>query len=104
MTTTSIRFHREARAEYRAAVAWYGERSTAAAIGLVDAVAEGLRTIEETPLAWPTWRGGFVRRRVLRRFPYSLFYVVSPEREQIVIVAVAHHSRSPGYWLSRLGR
>jgi plasmid stabilization system protein ParE len=98
------RFHRDARAEYRSAVAWYRERSLDAARGLVGAVAEGLRTIEETPLAWPLWRGGPVRRRVLRRFPYSLFYLESPEREQIVIVAVAHHSRSPGYWLSRLGR
>ena len=95
------RFHGDARAEYRAAVAWYRARSLDAARGLVGAVSDGVRTARETPLAWPVWRGGPARRRVLRRFPYSLFYVVSTE---IVIVAVAHHSRRPGYWSSRLGR
>jgi len=39
---------------------------------------------------------------VLRKFPYSMFYIV--EREVVVIVAVAHHKRRPGYWILRLRR
>jgi len=39
---------------------------------------------------------------VLRQFPYSLFFII--ENDTVVIVAVAHHKRRPGYWLPRLDR
>jgi plasmid stabilization system protein ParE len=94
------RFHPEARVEVQAAAAWYRERSREAARGFVDAVTDGTQSIRRHPEAWPTWRRVDVRRRVLRRYPYSIFYVI--EGEVIVIVAVAHHKRRPGYWLPRL--
>ncbi len=40
-----------------------------------------------------------VRRLGLRTFPYHLVYVEDP---RLVIVAVAHMSRRPGYWRQRL--
>jgi len=40
------------------------------------------------------------RRRVLRRFPYSIVFLLEPA--EIVIVAVAHHKRRPGYWIGRV--
>jgi plasmid stabilization system protein ParE len=43
-------------------------------------------------------RGGF-RRILLDRFPYQLVYRV--EGEEIVIYAVAHQKRRPGYWRKR---
>ena len=36
---------------------------------------------------------------MLRRFPYSVVYQI--QRDQILVVAVAHSSRSPGYWQGR---
>lgn len=44
------------------------------------------------------WRRGR-RRYVMRHFPYALIYTVSGEEVQIL--AVAHHSRRPGYWRNR---
>jgi hypothetical protein len=41
-----------------------------------------------------------VRVRYLRRLRYGLFYLV--ERDTITLVAIAHTSRRPGYWLDRL--
>ena len=41
-----------------------------------------------------------LRRTLLHRFPFSLIYAV--ERHSIVIVAMAHHGRAPGYWRSRV--
>lgn len=99
---TRYRFHPEARVEVRAIAAWYRERSREAARGFTEVVADGIRSIREHPEAWPTWRRADLRRRVLRRYPYSIFYVI--EGEAIVIVAVAHHRRRPGYWLPRLRR
>ena len=40
------------------------------------------------------------RRTLLHRFPFSLIYAL--ERLGLVIVAVAHHGRAPGYWRSRI--
>lgn len=95
------RFHPKALAEYEAAVTWYADRSFVAAVGLSDLVAAGIDDIRRQPQAWPRWPGhDDVRRRVLRRFPYSVIYLL--ERREIVIVAIAHHKRRPGYWLQRL--
>ena len=41
-----------------------------------------------------------LRRMLLHRFPFSLIYSVN--LDEILIVAVAHHGRRPGYWQDRL--
>jgi toxin ParE1/3/4 len=94
------RFHPEARIEIRSITAWYRERSREAARGFTEVIAEGIQSIRDRPEAWPTWRRGGVRRRVLHRYPYSIFYVF--EEDEVVIVAIAHQRRRPGYWLPRL--
>ncbi|MEO8467879.1 MAG: type II toxin-antitoxin system RelE/ParE family toxin [Gammaproteobacteria bacterium] len=42
---------------------------------------------------------GEIRHFVLRRFPFSVVYFVSGN--SVHILALAHGSRAPGYWLSR---
>jgi len=39
------------------------------------------------------------RRRVLRRFPYVIFYRATAD--VVTIAAVAHMKRMPGYWRGR---
>ncbi|MEK6600505.1 MAG: type II toxin-antitoxin system RelE/ParE family toxin [Candidatus Binatota bacterium] len=41
-----------------------------------------------------------IRKRILRKFRYSLIY--SAEKDGLLILAVAHHSRRPGYWIGRV--
>lgn len=43
-----------------------------------------------------------LRRTLLHRFPFTLIYAI--EENVIVIIAVAHESRRPGYWKSRVNR
>jgi len=40
-----------------------------------------------------------IRRAAVRRFPYSVFYRVTPAR--IEVLAVFHDSRDPAQWQSR---
>jgi plasmid stabilization system protein ParE len=40
-----------------------------------------------------------IRRKVLVKFPYDLLYVA--EDDHVLILAVAHESRRPGYWRRR---
>ncbi len=40
------------------------------------------------------------RRIVLKRFPYDVVFLL--DRDRVVILAYAHHSRRPGYWRERV--
>ena len=40
---------------------------------------------------------GELRRCVLHRFPYSIFYAI--DDDMIVILSVAHQRRKPYYWI-----
>lgn len=51
--------------------------------------------IAEAPLHGAADTEG-VRRRHLKRFPYSVLYEV--ETATVTVLAVAHHRRKPGYW------
>ena len=43
-----------------------------------------------------------LRRALLHRFPFSVIYAI--EENTIVVIAIAHHHRRPGYWQSRTER
>jgi plasmid stabilization system protein ParE len=63
------------------------------------AVDAALDRIEQWPLSGaPT--DGNIRICRLKRFPYGIVYV--PRETEIVIVAVMHLHRRPGYWKRRL--
>ncbi len=58
-------------------------------------------SIAERPLAFPQWTPEDpVRRALASRFPYAVFFDVEPER--VVVMAIAHSSRRPGYWGGRV--
>lgn len=57
-----------------------------------------LGVVRETPLRFPeTIRGA--RRAILRRFRYVIVFKAYADR--IVVVAVHHGARRPGYWKRR---
>lgn len=89
----------EALEEAESAARWYAERSASAAAGFADEIDAAIAAIEQHPDAWPAYDHG-TRHFLLRRFPFSVVYRLEPAR--ILIVAVAHGHRRPGYWRSRL--
>lgn len=97
------RFAQAALAEYEAAAAWYIEHSEGAAVGkaFVAAIEKTISRIRRSPKAYPRMPEPSleIRRCVVRRFPYAIAYV--ERAEEVVIVAVAHTSRAPGYWADR---
>jgi hypothetical protein len=40
------------------------------------------------------------REAILTRYPYSVVYRIDPDGN-VLVVAVAHSSREPGYWQDR---
>jgi len=92
-------FHPEALEEYREATLYYTERDPALALRFVEAVEDAIRRILESPERWRVLDED-VRRCLTRVFPYGVLYTIDPEF--ILIVAVMHCSREPGYWRRRV--
>ena len=93
-----IRLHPKARAELRDARNWYFERSPLSAIAFSHTIDNAISRIRNSPEAFPLAHHG-TRKFVLERFPFNIFYRTG--ETEIVIVAVAHQKRRPGYWSSR---
>jgi len=58
-----------------------------------------LELVVDNPLQYEV-RYRSVRRAVLRRFPYAIFYLF--EGESVVVLAVEHQARDPEHWKQRL--
>lgn len=97
--TRRLEYLDEALDEAEEAARWYAERSPAAAAGFADELDVAAAVIEQAPEAWPPYDHG-TRRFLLRRFPYYLVYRIDPTR--VVVLAIAHARRRPGYWKDRL--
>lgn len=89
----------EAEAEIREACQYYEDKAEGLGMEFARAVEACLASIERYPGMYATVYKQ-VRRGVLRRFPYSLFYVV--EADRIVIIACFHASRNPRDWRKRV--
>jgi toxin ParE1/3/4 len=94
----------EASAELEDAALWYEGQRPGLGLELVQAVDSALAEIT----AWPQIGrrvAGLpnelpVRKVPVKRFPYHVVYL--PWEGAVRILALAHDSREPGYWLSRI--
>jgi len=94
-----VKFHPEARAELREAKRWYRDRSPLAAVAFAQMIDEAVTSIAEYPKRYPMGEHDTREYVIPRRFPYKVVYRL--REHDIVIVAVAHESREPGYWSDR---
>jgi plasmid stabilization system protein ParE len=93
-------FHPDAALEFEEAVRHYRVRGRVLGDRFATEVQSAIRRILETPERWRVLEGD-VRRCLVRVFPYSVLYTI--ESDFILIVAVMHGKRQPGYWQYRLG-
>jgi len=92
------RIEGEARAELESAFEWYEAARPGLGAQFLDEFEAGVRQVTAAPHSWHPL-GSRLRRFRLRRFPYGIVYRV--EDDEIVIIAVAHLRRRPGYWRNR---
>ncbi len=88
----------EAEAEIQAAVDWYEARAAGLGHEFMRAIRVGLAAIERQPTQFPVVHGE-IRRAMLRRFPYALYFVTEPA--PVAVIACAHHRQNPQRWQSR---
>jgi hypothetical protein len=82
-------------------IAYLEQRATGLGRRLFTEVQRAERFVTQFPQASPEISPG-IRKRLLWKFPYSLIYSV--EDEVLLVLALAHHRRRPGYWLDRGGQ
>ena len=99
MKRKRLRIHSQAQEEINEAFDWYFKRSPGAAEAFLTEVGASMAQIAAHPQLYPPYTKN-TRRRVLPEFPYS---VIFQEKDDIIlVVAVAHAKRRPGYWRKRI--
>ena len=95
-----VRFSDPAAAELAAAVRWYEQRRAGLGADFFDAVASTIELIQSHPEIGAERQGRPASRQFnVKRFPYNLAYRV--RENDLYIVAIAHSSRRPDYWITR---
>ena len=99
MPPVTVLFHRLADKEYQKAIRWYRRRSVKAADSFEAKMQEAVDDIAANPEQWPLLDHLHRWFRV-RCFPFFLYYRII-DNSEVLIMAVAHGRRKPGYWRRR---
>jgi toxin ParE1/3/4 len=94
----AIWFHPDAETEMNEAATYLDQKSPGLGNIFLDDLEKALSMIIEHPETSPAVRGR-VRRKLLKKFPYSLMYTIVSGK--IRILAVSHQRRRPFYWGNR---
>lgn len=96
--TRSVSFDPAACRELEEAADFYDFERPGLGAEFLAAVQEALRELTDFPESYPVLLGK-TRKLVVGRFPYSIMYWL--DGDDIVVSAIAHQSRRPGYWRDR---
>lgn len=94
-----IGFDPDARVDFLAAVGYYEECKTGLGRRFRDAVETEFKVIRGMPFLFRVIHAPF-RRCLVPKFPYSIIFSIEPGF--ILIIALAHAKRRPGYWHGRI--
>ena len=90
----------EAEADIRGAARWYDGERPGVGTEFTRAVRAALASVERQPQSYAVARAE-VRRALVRRFPYAIYFVA--DSEATVVLACLHVRRDPQAWHSRAG-
>jgi len=91
-------FRPEVRKELDEAYSWYESQQLGLGDDFLEQVDEALDRICQMPESYPAvYRD--VRRTVVRRFPYIIYYRIVSSR--VIVTAVFHGRRNPKAWQTR---
>ena len=96
---TQFRIAPEASEELEASVHFYESQQPGLGAAFLYEFKKTRERIAELPNAARILRGD-IRRRPIHRFPFSVLYRAT--ETEIVIIAIAHRQRRPGFWRGRV--
>lgn len=92
----------EAEVEIADAHNWYKLQAEGLSSEFLRAVDACLNSVERMPLAYPIVHKN-IRRALLRKFPYGIFFVYETDEDEgrVVVLACFHARRDPKVWQKR---
>jgi plasmid stabilization system protein ParE len=87
--------------ELRSVARWYDRQRPGLSVDFLQALDDTFAQVREGPTRFRAVRGE-VRRALVTRFPYGVFFVEDAAR--VVVLAVLHSRRDPRRWPSRPAR
>lgn len=97
--TLRIVFRRAAQSELEDAAVWYDEQRVGLGEEFIIEIEQAVANAAAAPKRYPIVFGD-VRRTVARRFPFSVYFRVRPNK--LVVLAVFHGRRNPAIWRRRV--
>ena len=94
-----IRLLKIAETELDEAVIFYNSEQPGLGADFIVEFLNSLDRIKAYPKAWNPFTQN-TRRCQLRRFPYGIVYQIF--ETEILVIAISHLHREPGYWQERL--
>lgn len=95
----NVRFRKEATAELSMAVDYYNKERPGLGYEFALEIRNALKRIKAFPDAWPLLTPN-IRKCIVNRFPFAILY--HKDYDYILIVAIMHLKRKPGYWEGRV--
>ncbi len=102
----NLRILPDARDELEAAAAYYEAQRLGLGLEFLEEYSLGLEQVADQPRRFPmddfSRTGWEFRYALLGRFPYRVVFRILDQ--ELVVIAVAHTRRMPGYWRKRRGQ
>jgi hypothetical protein len=94
----TFHFHPAARQELDDAVSYYDSVQPGLGLEFLEEAYATIQRVLDYPEAWATLSTN-TRRCLMNRFPYGVIY--QKRADAVLVVAITHLSRKPGYWKGR---
>lgn len=96
----AVILHEAAEEEMADAVLWYEGKEPGLGAALREQIEAAISKIQQRPQAYQLVKGSKVRRRLIEKFPYSVFYII--KEDHLFVISVFHSSRNPMIWRGRV--
>lgn len=97
--TWEIAYHKKARLEFKAGYRWYEKEKEGLGEEFAECVYEAIAYLEKKPkIHAKVYKD--VRKAVVSRFPYCVYYTI--EANRVYIISVFHSIQDPAKWQSRV--
>ena len=90
--------HIGAKEDIEEAISYYYDINPALSRDILSEFYQTIEIVLKRPFLFPATNKKY-RKVTLVRFPYKIFYIV--KKNEIIVLAFAHHKRKPNYWKKR---
>ena len=104
ITPAKVQFEPGAQIDYIGALEYYETEANSPELAdrFDAAIQKAASAISVAPRLWRITEGPDVRRYVIQRFPYVVYYRYELAAQLVIVYAIVHTSRQPDYWRGRI--